>query len=252
MSSPDGIGFAAAFAGGVVSFASPCVLPLVPAYLSVVTGLNVAQLDGATQRTTVRVARDTSMFVAGFSAVFVTLGISATALGGFLVRNQTWLTRGAGLAVLAMALFVLGSLVLKAPWMFRELRFHPRFDRYGPLVAPVTGAAFAFGWTPCVGPVLGAVLAVAAGTGSAWHGGALLATYSAGLGVPFLLTGVAMARTAAATAWVKRHYLAVTVTSATSMACFGILLALNRMTLVTSGLQAAARAVGLDGLVTLG
>ena len=248
----DGVGYAAAFGGGVVSFLSPCVLPLVPAYLSIVTGLEVAEIREGGRRHSLRIARDTGLFIAGFSTVFILLGLSATALGGALVRNQATLTRVSGLVVLAMALFVLASLVVRAPWLYAEKRFHPRVSRFGPFAAPVAGAAFAFGWTPCIGPVLGSVLALAARSGEATRGASLLAAYSLGLAVPFMATGLAFGRLTRAFGWVKRHFTAITAVSALSLAFFGVLLTLNRLTWVTSQIQSAMRAVGLDGFVSLG
>jgi cytochrome c-type biogenesis protein len=172
---PDGVTYLAAFGGRLVSFLSPCVLPLVPAYLSLVTGLDVA--DVKERRHTARVAFHTGLFIAGFSAVFVLLGLSATTAGKTLFRNQVLLTRVSGLVVVAMALFVLGSLVLRSPWLYAEKRFHPRLARFGPFAAPVAGVAFGFGWTPCIGPVLTSVLAVAATREGAARGALLLATY---------------------------------------------------------------------------
>lgn len=250
--SGDEVTYLAAFAGGLISFLSPCVLPLVPAYLSIVTGLEVAELSDGSRHQMIRITRDTSLFIAGFTAVFVALGLSATALGGALVRNQALLTRISGLIVLAMALFLMASLVIRAPWLYGEKRFHPSASRFGPFAAPVAGAAFGFGWTPCIGPVLGSVLAVAAASGEAARGASLLLVYSLGLGVPFLLTGLAFGRAAGVFGFVKRHFTAITMASAISLAFFGILLTFNRLTWVTSQLQTAMRAVGLDGLVTLG
>jgi len=244
--------FVAAFAGGMVSFLSPCVLPLVPAYLSIITGLEVAEVQAGSRRHLGRIARDTGLFVLGFSTVFVLLGLSATAVGGVLFRNQVLLTRVSGLVVVAMALFLAGSVVAKSPWLFRELRLHPSASRLGPYTAPTLGAAFAFGWTPCIGPVLGSVLALAAAGGDTARGGLLLATYSAGLALPFLATGLAFGRMTHAFTSVKRHFTALTLTSAAVLAFFGVLLTFNRLTWVTSQLQTALNAVGLDVLVTLG
>ncbi len=244
--------YAAAFAGGVVSFLSPCVLPLVPAYLSIITGLDVATVQAGHRRHLLRISRDTGLFVLGFGTVFVLLGLSASAAGNLLFRNQAALTRISGLVVVAMALFLIGSVVLKSPWLYRELRLHPNPSRLGPFTAPVLGVAFAFGWTPCIGPVLGSVLALAAGSGDTAHGGLLLATYSAGLAVPFLATGLAFGRFTTAFAVVRRHFTALTLSSASVLAFFGVLLTFNRLTWVTSQLQAGLRAIGLDALVTLG
>jgi cytochrome c-type biogenesis protein len=250
--SPAPVGYAAAFGGGLVSFLSPCVLPIVPAYLSVITGLDVTEVTSGSRRHLARVARDTGLFVAGFSAVFILLGLSATTVGRALFANHILITRVSGLGVLAMSLFVVGSLVLHAPWLYGEHRFHPSPSRFGLLAAPVAGAAFGFGWTPCIGPVLGSVVAVAATRGRVADGAALLAAYSAGLGVPFLAAGVAFSRLAGAFGWVKRHFTAITLVSASALAFFGVLLTLNRLTWVTSQLQAVLRTVGLGRLVNLG
>lgn len=248
----EGVSYLAAFGGGVVSFASPCVLPIVPAYLSVITGLDITEVRQPTRAQLARIAGHTGLFIAGFSAVFIALGLSATTFGQVLFRNHLLLTRASGLVVLAMAMFLVGSLVVRAPWLYRELRFHPSPSRFGPLAAPVAGAAFGFGWTPCIGPVLGSVLALAATQGHAVHGGTLLAAYSAGLGLPFLVTGVAFARLAGAFAWVKRHSTGLTLAGAISLGFFGVLLTLNRLVWVTSQVQSALRALGLGRLVNLG
>ena len=242
----------AAFGGGIVSFLSPCVLPMVPAYLSMVTGLDVAELREGERRHVGRIVRDTGLFILGFGSVFVVLGLGASAFGGALTRNQVLLTRVSGVAVVAMALFLVGSLVLKAPWLYQELRFHPSPSRLGPLAAPITGVAFGFGWTPCIGPVLASVLAVAGESGHAGEGAALLAAYSIGLGVPFLVTGLALGKVGGALAWVKRHTTQVTLASASLLGFFGVLLVLNRLTWVTTEMQTLFRDIGLGRLVTLG
>ena len=247
-----GAGYLAAFAGGLVSFASPCVLPLVPAYLSIITGLEISEIERGPRHHLGRIARDTGLFIAGFAVVFILLGLTATALGRALVHQQALITRISGLLVLAFALFLAGSLVLRSPWLYQERRFHPRLSRYGPLAAPVAGMAFGFGWAPCIGPVLGSVLAVAATQAHAVQGATLLAAYSLGLGVPFLATGLALGRVAGAVGWVKRHYAAITITSACALGFFGVLLTLNKLTWVTSQLQAALRHVGLTRLIFLG
>jgi cytochrome c-type biogenesis protein len=199
-----------------------------------------------------RIARDTGLFIAGFTVVFVLLQLSATAIGRTVFRNQVLLTRVSGLIVLSMALFLAGSLVLRSPWLYQEKRFHPNLSRFGPFAAPVAGAAFGFAWTPCIGPILASVLAVAASSDETLRGVFLLLAYSAGLGVPFLVTGLAFGKVSGAFTWARRHFTALMLASCVSMAFFGVLLTLNRLTWVTSQLQEAARAVGLEWLVTLG
>jgi cytochrome c-type biogenesis protein len=244
--------YLAAFGGGLVSFLSPCVLPIVPGYLSLVTGLDIAELQQGSQRRLVGIARDTGLFIAGFSTVFVLLGLSATSIGQILVRNQLLLTRISGVLVLSMALFMIGSIFLRAPWLYQEKRFHPEASRFGPFAPPIAGAAFGFGWTPCIGPVLGSILAVAATQQRVWAGASLLAVYSLGLGVPFLVTGLALGHLAGAFAWIKRHATALVVVASVSLGLFGVLLVFNRLVWVTSRLQEALRAVGLESLVNLG
>jgi len=244
--------YAAAFGGGVVSFLSPCVLPIVPGYLSLITGLEVSEIQEGSRRQLGHIARDTGLFIAGFTLVFVLLQVSATAVGRAVFRNQVLLTRVSGLLVLAMALFLVGSLVLRAPWLYQEKRFHPNLSRFGPFAAPVAGAAFGFAWTPCIGPILASVLAVAASSDDTLRGVFLLLAYSAGLGVPFLVTGLAFGKVTGAFDWVKRHFSGLVLASAVSLAFFGVLMTFNRLTWVTTQLQEAARAVGLEWLVTLG
>jgi cytochrome c-type biogenesis protein len=245
------VSLVAAFAGGLVSFASPCVLPIVPAYVSVVTGLGATGRDG-TRGHLRRVLLTAGGFVAGFTAVFVLLGLSVTAVGQGLSAHRLLLTRLSGLVVLSMALFLAGSLVLRAPWLYQEKRWHPSLARFGPLAAPVAGVAFGFGWTPCIGPVLTSVLALAASTGHAGQGATLLLAYSLGLAVPFLAAALALDRLTGAFGVVKRHFTALTLSSAALLGVFGVLLALNRMQLFTTVVQNALAAVGLGSLLRLG
>jgi cytochrome c-type biogenesis protein len=247
-----GVSYAIAVGGGVVSFLSPCVLPLVPVYLSITTGIGISELADGERSTMRAVARGTGLFVAGFSLVFIALGLSVTVLGNTLLRNQVAITRVSGIVVLAMAGFMLAGTMLHRGWLVREARFHVRLSRYGPWTAPVAGAAFAFGWTPCIGPVLGSVLAIAATQDGAARGGLLLAVYSAGLGVPFLITGLAFQRVVGALAWTKRHSVGIVSGSAVLLGAFGLLLVFDQLTWLTLRLQSAADALGVGWLVRLG
>ncbi len=246
-----GIGYVVAFGGGVASFVSPCVLPVVPAYLSMVTGIDLADDSPGRSPRAWRVARDTGLFVLGFGAVFVALGASATALGAAAIRNRVVITEISGAVVIAMALYLAGSLVLPVPALYGEARLSPR-SRIGPLAAPLAGAAFGFGWTPCIGPVLASVLAVAATERGIGRGAALLAVYALGLGVPFLIVGLGLARLTAPLRLLRRYSAVIVAVSALLLAAFGVLLVLNRVSLVTSELETALRAVGLGRLVTVG
>jgi cytochrome c-type biogenesis protein len=233
---------AVAFAGGTVSLLSPCVLPVVPAYLSITAGLG----------STAAVLRGGLMFVAGFSAVFVALGLSATALGSLLLRNHVPVTRVSGVLVVLMALALLAG-TLPLPWLLgRELRFHPETSRFGVWAAPVAGAAFAFGWTPCIGPVLASVLAVAANQARLGQGAALLAMYAAGLGLPFLVIGLTFHRSLIAIRFLRRHSMLVTRASATVLLAYGGLLVFDRLSWTSQQLQQAASALGMSWLVGLG
>lgn len=247
-----GVGYLAAFGGGIASFLSPCVLPIVPASICVVTGIDITDAAERSPRHLLRVARDTALFVAGFGVVFVLLALTATTVGHALFENKLLAQRISGGVVLAMGIFLLASPLFRSPVLLREARFHPRLSRLGPFAAPVAGAAFGFGWTPCLGPVLAAIVAVAAGSGSVLHSVVLLALYTAGLGVPFLAVGLLFGRLTEALAWARRHSRALTLASASVMTLFGVLLLLDRLSLVTSDLETALRAVGLGRLVDLG
>lgn len=249
---PDGLGLAVAFGGGVVSFLSPCVLPIVPGYLTVITGLDVTATADAGRAKSLRIARHTALFVLGFTVVFVLLGLTATTVGATILANQGLLTRISGVVILAMALYLLGSVVTNAPWLYQEKRFHPELDRFGPFAAPVAGVAFGLGWTPCIGPVLTSIFAVAATQERAIEGGLLLGVYSLGLGLPFLATGLAFGRLAGVFGWVRRRLRGITMATAASLGLFGGLLVFDRLVWVTTQLQVALRAVGLDILVELG
>lgn len=244
--------FVLAFGGGLISFASPCVLPVVPGYLSLITGLDITELQQSKRSNALTVFRDTSLFVLGFGSVFVLLGLSATRLGGFFFDQQLLLTRLSGALVLAMALFMLGSFYLQAPWLYQERRFHPQLGAYGRAAPTVAGAAFGFGWTPCIGPVLTSVLAIAATSGRATTGAALLAVYTLGLGLPFLATGLLMGRLGPSLRLVQTHLQHIVIGSSVLMAIFGVLLIMNKLIWVTTQLQSALRSVGLEQLVNLG
>jgi len=244
--------YAVAFGAGLISFASPCVLPLVPGYLSIITGLDVGELQESKRANAWAVSRDTGLFVLGFGAVFVSLGVTATSVGSFVFDQQILLARISGALVLTMALFMLGSIYLQAPWLYQEMRFQPQLGRYGRAAPTVAGAAFGFGWAPCIGPVLTSVLAIAAASGRASTGAFLLGTYTLGLGIPFLITGLLMGRLSSSLAWVQRHLQIMVITSSISLALFGILLIFNQLIRITTLLQDLLRAVGLDLLVDLG
>jgi cytochrome c-type biogenesis protein len=226
-------GLLAAFAAGLLSFLSPCVLPVVPGYLAVLAGFEA--VDGSRSRD--RLPRNALLFCAGFGAVFVGLGLTATLLGGLLVRHHAVLTRLSGGAVLLMALYLAGSLAGRWPGLYGDHRFHRRAPAMGGIASLAAGMAFAFGWTPCLGPVLGSILAVAATEGRAGTGGTLLGAYAAGLAVPFLAAALAYGRVAPALRRLRRAGPAVTLLTVAVLAPLGVLLVLDQLGALTARLQ---------------
>jgi cytochrome c-type biogenesis protein len=185
------LGLATAFGAGLISFLSPCVLPIVPAYVSYVAGQPAPAQSRLDVKGRAGAAALSACFVLGFGTVFVALGASATALGGWLLQYRYQANIAAGVLVVAFGLLMLG-LAGPLQWFQRDFRFHPRLAGGHPAAAYVLGVAFGFGWTPCIGPVLGAILTVSAVQSSVSGGVALLTAYAAGLGVPFLLCAIFM------------------------------------------------------------
>jgi len=182
----SGIGLFTSFAAGVVSFLSPCVLPLVPGYVSYVAGDRLAMVeDGLAYRTRLGALRLSVFFVLGFTTVFVILGASATSLGRLLLAYRYEANLAAGAVVILLGLFMMG--LAKLPWLQRELRLHPDLMGGRPGTAYVIGLAFGFGWTPCIGPVLGTILTASAVSATVSQGIVLLSFYSLGLGIPFIV-----------------------------------------------------------------
>lgn len=212
--------FALALVAGVVSFSAPCCLPLMPGYVSYVSGVAGDGDAGVAVRTRTMVAA--ALFVLGFAATFTLMGASASVLGGAILRHRLGLTKAAGALVVVMGLATLG--VLRVPFLQREVRPGLRKARPGPAGAFPLGVAFAIGWTPCIGPVLAAILAGAATAGAALRGGALLFVYSLGLGIPFLLLALGYARAGRAFRWLRDHARAVEVTGGTLLVAMGVLM----------------------------
>lgn len=197
MDPASGIGIPVAFGAGLISFLSPCVLPLVPGYISAVAGVKPSEIRAR------RVLGPSLAFVASFSVIFISLGLlGQQALHGALTGPTALKVCGAVIVVMG-ALFILAPLV---PRLSREWHVGSLMERAGRGGPILTGAAFALAWTPCTGPTLGAIVTAAGVSSSATHGAFLLAVYCAGLGVPFLITGLAFGKATAALAVVKRHY----------------------------------------------
>ncbi len=236
-----GVGVLAAMAAGMVSFLSPCVLPLVPGYLSAVAGLDPAELESAGWR---RVLVPSLIFIAAFSAIFIVLGLTATGVGQALRENRELLNRIAGVLIIAMGvLFVAGMFVMRLNRDWHVDALTERAGSGGPLVA---GAAFAIAWTPCVGPTLAAILSAAAISDSAGQGALLLAFYSAGLGIPFLLTALAFSRATSAFAVVKRHYTAIIATGGLILIAMGVLVYTNELFQLNIEAQKLLDRIGLN------
>ena len=186
MNEPAALGFVVAFTAGLLSFLSPCVLPLVPSYVGFITGMTLPEVTGRRRAAFTHAL----LFVAGFSLVFVLLGASATALGRALNHYQVWLQRLGGVLIILFGLLCLG--VFKVGLLTQERRLHLEHKPVGYLGSALVGMAFAAGWTPCIGPVLGGILGLAATSSDVTRGMQLLAVYSAGLALPFLIAAVAV------------------------------------------------------------
>ena len=188
MNEPVALGFAVAFVAGLLSFLSPCVLPLVPSYVGFITGMTLPEISGRRRAALIHAL----LFVAGFSLVFVLLGASATALGRALNHYQVWLQRVGGVLIILFGVLCLG--VFRINLLSQERRLHLERKPIGYLGSALVGIAFGAGWTPCIGPVLGGILGLAATSGDVARGMQLLAVYSAGLAIPFLIAAVAVER----------------------------------------------------------
>lgn len=229
--SDDGVSFAVAWFAGLLSFLSPCVLPLIPSYIGFLTGLSVEELQ---------VRRGTALmhalwFVAGFSLIFIGLGASASALGGLLRDSQAWIGRAGGVLMILFGLYLLG--VLRPAFLMQERRLHLARKPLGLLGSSFVGVAFGAAWTPCIGPILGGILTLAAARASVAEGSALLAVYSLGLAIPFIITALALDRFLV---WFQRFrpYLVwVERVSGAMLLVLGILLLTDRFTLIANYLQ---------------
>jgi cytochrome c-type biogenesis protein len=246
----ENVTFFAAFIAGVLSFISPCVLPLIPGYLSFISGVTLDQMQGtapagpagvasaagsavavaATPEVRRRVLLTSVFFVIGFSLVFIGLGATASALGQFLMDRLRILGQIAGVLIIIFGLHMMG--VFRIGWLYSEKRVHVGRKPTGLVGAMLVGVAFAFGWTPCIGPILAGILAIAAAQETVMQGVTLLAVYSAGLGVPFLLTALAIDRFFEAFAKIRRHYRTIEIVSGALLIVIGFLIFTNRFTII--------------------
>ncbi len=234
-----------AFLAGVVSFISPCVLPLIPGYLSLVTKLSFDELtEKSASNTLKKVLIPSIFFVLGFSFLFVTLGASATFLGGFFQQNKFLLLKLSGVAIIIFSLFVLE--IIKIPQLYREKRLELKSSNisyFGPFLL---GIAFGFGWTPCVGPILASILLYASTAEGAVGGAALLFIYSLGLGLPFILTGLALTKALSAFSWIKKNYSIYKYLTGGALMIVGILMVTNSLFYLNIYGQKVLDSLGLD------
>ena len=220
----ENISLLAAFTAGIISFVSPCVLPLIPGYLSFISGVSLEEMRGGERKSEVlkKVTLNTLFFVLGFSFVFVAMGASATFVGEFLLSKLSLFNKIAGVIIILLGLHIIG--VFKISFLNYEKRFHTKSKPLSPLGSFVVGLAFAFGWTPCIGPILGGILTLAANQDTMGKGIMLLSSYSLGLGIPFLVTAVSFNTFLGVFGRVKRHFRTIEIISGLFLVTIGFLI----------------------------
>ncbi len=238
----------AAFAVGFISFISPCVLPLVPGYLSAVSGVSVADMQSG-ERDLRRVLVPAIVFCLSFSVVFIVLGMSITGVGSLLTDNRATLDKVAGTLIILLGIVFVATPFV--PRLNREWRVDALMQRAGSGGPLVAGAAFAFAWTPCIGPTLGSILTAASTRGTVTEGGFLLAAYSAGLAIPFLLCAIAFTRATTAFRWLRDRYLIITAVSGLVLIAMGYLLLTGELTDLNIEAQRLLNEIGLGDLYNL-
>ncbi len=245
---------ALAFGGGIIAFLSPCVLPLLPGYLGLMSGYSVADLQ-AGEASRSRMLRVTLLFVAGFTVVFVASGALATQVSQFLARNQTLTNRIAGSLIIIFGIAMVGMAYTNRGifgFLARERRIEVRPSRLGNWAPPVMGVAFGFGWSPCIGTVLGGVLGLAATSDTVGQGMFLLLVFSLGLGIPFVLAGVGLARAFKAMKSMRRWIRPINVGAGVLMASFGVLLVTGNIFRLAGFFQRVFSAIPiLEGLASI-
>lgn len=230
----DNIGILTAFAFGFLSFISPCVLPIVPGYISFISGVSLNEIETTGDKSKARrkIILNTLFFILGFSLIFILLGATATAIGKFLIENLPIFSQIAGVIIIIFGLHMAG--VFKIKFLQYEKRIHTQTKPLGFLGSFVVGLAFAFGWTPCIGPILGAILGIAAQKETVWQGIALLTSYSAGLGIPFLITGISISAFYNFFNKIKRYFKTIEIIGGVMLIIVGILMITGSLTLIAS------------------
>ena len=237
MAEPASIGLVLAFTTGLLSFLSPCVLPLIPSYLTFVTGVGFEDLSRKRRSSLVHAL----LFVAGFTLIFIALGASATVLGRLLLHYRVWITRLGGALVILFGLYLLGAVRVAA--FDRERRIHLANKPVGYLGTILVGVAFGAGWTPCLGPILGAILTYTAATADLSRGLPLLLAYSMGLALPFLVAAVAVERFMETVTRIRPHLARVSQVSGALLVIVGVLMMFDYFTVFATYLQALTPAV---------
>mgnify|MGYP000951273871 CR=1 FL=1 len=232
----ESVGYFSAFLAGGLSFVSPCVLPLIPGYISFISGVSLDDLTNREKASSHlgRVATNTIFFVIGFSLIFIALGASASFVGGWLRDNIAIFNKVGGVLIFLFGLHVAGVFRIRA--LNYEKRFHTGQKKFGVIGSILIGMAFAFGWTPCIGPILGSILTVAASQGTVGKGIILLAFYSAGLGIPFILTALLFNYLIGFFGFIKRHFRAVEIISGVLLMVIGILIFFNLLNIIANKL----------------
>ena len=224
----------AAFVAGFLSFISPCVLPLIPGYISFVSGASLEEMRGPGAARRLVLARSLA-FVLGFSLVFIAFGASASAIGQFVADKSPILAKIAGILIIVFGLHMMG--VFRLAFLDSEKRAQAQRKPTGPIGALLVGVAFAFGWTPCIGPILAGILVVAGSQETIGKGVLLLAVYSLGLGLPFVLTSLAIDRFFSVAATIRRHYHAIELSSGGLLVAIGLLIFTGQLTVIVRYLQ---------------
>ncbi len=234
---PPDISLLIAFTAGFLSFVSPCVLPLVPSYVTYITGLTLEELTSETERKRVRgvIVVNSLLFIAGFSIVFVAFGASASLVGQMLITYQDFVRKLGGVLIVVFGLYVMG--VLKLTFLMTEKRFQLQNRPAGYIGSVLVGVAFAAGWTPCVGPILGTILVYASTSDSMLTGVKLLSSYSLGIGLPLFVTALAVDSFLNYFKKVRAYMYGISVASGVFLVLVGVLIFTNSLALLTSALE---------------
>lgn len=220
----ENVSILAAFTAGIISFISPCVLPLIPGYLSFISGVSIEDMKSGEKKSGAlkKVSFNTLMFILGFSVVFTAMGASATFVGEFLLSKLALFNKIAGVIIIILGLHIMG--VFRISFLNYEKRFHRKSRPLGPLGSFAVGLAFAFGWTPCIGPILGGCLLLACNQETVMQGTVLLSAYSLGLGIPFFITAVSFSTFLGFFGWAKRHFRTIEIIAGLLLVVIGFLM----------------------------